>query len=72
MVGDNCGARAEDSENCGDGKESLSWGQCMLWIFGWAACRFGIFGSVSISVEYIDALNWSPVVHMPSGSIGRT
>ena len=42
LVGNNSGAGAE---SCVDRKGLLDWGRCLLQIFGWATCRFGIFGT---------------------------
>ena len=41
----------------------------MLHIFGWGTCPFVIFGSVSMSVEEIDALNQSTGVVVPCGRL---
>ena len=66
-VGDNCGAVAY---RCGGGKVLLSWGRCLLRIFGWSTCWFGIFGLGSMSVEDIYDPDRSPGVGMPCERLG--
>ena len=67
LVGNNSGAGAE---SCVDRKGLLYWGRCLLQIFGWGICRFGIFGLVSMSVEDIDSQDWSPGAGMYFGRLG--
>ena len=42
----------------------------LLQIFGWGPCWFYIFGSVLMSVDDIDAPNWSNGADMTCGRLG--
>ena len=62
-----CGA---GEESCGSGKGLLARDQRLLQIFGQVTCQFGVFGSVLMPVEDIDAPDRSPGVGMPCGRLG--
>ena len=48
------------SESCGYGKILLTRDQCLLEIFGSGLCQFRMFWLILMSVEVIDAHDWSP------------
>ena len=62
-----CGAGAE---SCGSRKGLLARARHLLEIFCRGPCRFGIFRSLSTSVEDVDALIGVPGEYIPCGYVG--
>ena len=66
LVDIDCGAR---EEICGGCKGLFAQDRRLLQIFGWGSCRFGIFGSGSMSVEEVHDPDWIPGVGMTYGRL---